>query len=156
MGELVFTLGMLALFGLFYSGALEIDTGRSVDPVGAASVPQAVILLGAVLCVAVLVMIVKKWRAGEIKAGGRLNPRALALLGLLVAFLLLLEQIGFFLDAVLLFFALTLLLGGRPIWRAAATSIVTAGVFVLLFGRILNVPLPRGDGIFRVLSHWLF
>ncbi len=156
MGELLFTLGMLALFGVFYHGATQIDTGRSVDPVGAASVPQVIIVLGAVLCVAVLVMFVKKYKEGKIKPGGKLNIKALALLALLVGFLLVLEHIGFYIDAIILFFALMLMLGGKSVWRCAATSVITTSAFVMLFGRLLSVPLPRGDGIFRILSHWLF
>ena len=156
MGELIFTLGMLAIFGIFFYGAMDIETGRSVDPVGAAFVPKMVILLGVVLCVAVIVMFYKKYKAGEIKAGGKLNPKAIALLVLLVVFLLVLDHVGFLVSAAGLFFALMFLLGSKSLLRNAATSIISAGVFVIVFGRLLSVPLPRGDGIFRVLSHWLF
>lgn len=46
MGELLFTLGMLLIFGVFYYGVGEIEIGRSVDPVGAAAVPRVIIIMG--------------------------------------------------------------------------------------------------------------
>ncbi len=74
-------------------------------------------------------------------AGGAL--RALAVLGLVVAYVLLAETVGFVLTMAVLLFLLTWLLGTRPL-VAAATALVTTGVIVLMFRELLLVPLPVG------------
>ncbi len=156
MGEILFTVGMLVIFGIFQYGVVSIDTGRSVDPVGAAFVPQMVILLGGLLCVVTLIMQIRKYVSEQEKHKITFNTKVLLLLAMLVAFLFILDLVGFHLSAMLLFFGIMLLLGKKSYLNSALTSIVTASVFVVLFGRILSVPLPRGEGIFRILSHWLF
>ncbi len=156
MGEILFTVGMLVIFGIFQYGVVQIDTGRSVDPVGAAYVPQMVILLGGLLCVVTLIMQIKRYVSEQEKHGINFNTKVLLLLAMLVAFLFILDFIGFHLSAMLLFFGITLLLGKKSYLNSVVTAVISASVFVVLFGRILSVPLPRGEGIFRILSHWLF
>ena len=156
MGEILFTVGMLVVFGIFQYGVVSIDTGRSVDPVGAAFVPQMVILLGGLLCLATLIMQIKRYMAAQEKPCVKCNTKVLIRLGMLVVFLFVLDLVGFHLSAMLLFFGIMLLLGKKSYLNSVITAAVSASVFVVLFGRILSVPLPRGEGIFRILSHWLF
>ena len=156
MGEILFTVGMLVVFGIFQFGVVSIDTGRSVDPVGAAFVPQMVILLGGLLCVYTLITQIRQYMAEKEKPGIHFNSKVLLLLGMLVVFLLVLDFIGFHLSAMLLFFGIMILLGKKSYLNSVLTAVITASVFVVLFGRVLSVPLPRGEGIFRILSHWLF
>lgn len=156
MGELLFTLFMLIIFGIFYHGAGDIQTTRSVDPIGPVPVPEVVIFLGAILCVVLLVLQARRLLSGQAKKGGKFSIKTLALILLLVVFLLLLDTVGFYLSAVLLIFVLSRMLGNASYPRCAATAVASATVFALLFGKVLSVPLPRGDGMFRVLSHWLF
>ncbi len=158
MGEILFTLAMLAIFGVFLHGTFAIETGRSVDPIGAARVPEAVVILGGLLCLYILAKEIKKFMARQDTTTGKikLNVKTMILLVLLVAFLLAMDYLGFYVCAVLLFFAITLMLGNKSYLRSAAAALVSVTVFVLLFGKVLSVPLPRGEGVFRILSHWLF
>lgn len=72
---------------------------------------------------------------------GRID--ALAVLGAIVAYLLLAETLGFALTMALLLFLLTWRLGARP-WAAAVSAVVTTASIVLVFEYVLFVPLPQG------------
>lgn len=72
---------------------------------------------------------------------GRLH--AIAVLGFVVAYLLLAEVLGFPVTMAVLLFLLMWLLGAR-LWVAAVAAVVTTGVIVLLFQELLLVPLPTG------------
>lgn len=69
--------------------------------------------------------------------------RALAVLGLVLAYVLLAETLGFAATMGVLLFLLMWLLGTRPL-VAALTAAATTGVIVLLFQEVLLVPLPTG------------
>jgi putative tricarboxylic transport membrane protein len=72
---------------------------------------------------------------------GRL--RALAVLGLVVAYLLLAETLGFVLTMGVLLFLLMWLLGARPLVAVLAAA-ATTGFILVVFGEVLLVPLPTG------------
>ncbi len=72
---------------------------------------------------------------------GRLD--ALAVLGSVVAYLLLAEPLGFSLTMGSLLFLLAWRLGARPL-TALGAAVVTTGVIVLIFEKVLLVPLPPG------------
>ncbi|HZB61608.1 MAG TPA: tripartite tricarboxylate transporter TctB family protein [Microvirga sp.] len=62
----------------------------------------------------------------------------------LIAFVVLLDPIGYVLATTALATALLLVLGGRLGWGTAALIIVLAVGSYGLFDRLLNVPLPKG------------
>ena len=72
---------------------------------------------------------------------GRL--RALAVLGLVVAYLLLAETLGFAMTMGVLLFLLMWLLGARPLVAVVAAA-VTTGFILVVFEELLLVPLPSG------------
>lgn len=74
-------------------------------------------------------------------ARGRVD--ALAVLGSVVGYLLLVEQLGFILTMGGLLFLLMWRLGARPM-TAVAAAVVTTGAIVLIFQELLFVPLPPG------------
>lgn len=47
-------------------------------------------------------------------------------------------------------------LGVRRAWVLAMGSVIITLVFVLLFGRLLYVALPRGTGVMRLLSYYFY
>jgi len=69
--------------------------------------------------------------------------RALAVVGLVVAYLLLAETLGFAVTMGVLLLLLMWLLGARPL-VAAVAAVVTTGFILLVFGELLLVPLPFG------------
>jgi putative tricarboxylic transport membrane protein len=72
---------------------------------------------------------------------GRLN--ALFVLGSVVAYLLLVDLLGFAITMGVILFALMWRLGAKPL-VALAAAVVTTGLIVLIFQRLLLVPLPTG------------
>ena len=106
-------------------------------------------IVGALLLVFGLVLagraLQARGRAGApgvpVARGGPL--RALAVVGFVVAYILLAEIVGFVLTMAVLLFLLTWLLGGKPL-VAALSAVATTGVIVLLFRELLLVPLPVG------------
>jgi len=76
---------------------------------------------------------------GSVK--GRLD--ALAVVGLIVGYLLLVDTLGFPLTMGGLLFLLMWRLGGKP-WRALGAAAITTAAIVLMFQQVLLVPLPAG------------
>lgn len=72
---------------------------------------------------------------------GRLN--ALAVICFVVAYLLVVETLGFVLTMGVLLLLLMWRLGARPL-VAVAASVATTAVMVLIFQQVLLVPLPAG------------
>ena len=107
-------------------------------------------MVGALLVLFGLVLVVRAVRArgrpaadpdAGVTAQGRL--RALAVLGLVVAYLVLAETLGFAVTMGALLFLLMWLLGVRPLVAAVAAA-ATVGFILLVFGELLLVPLPLG------------
>ena len=74
-------------------------------------------------------------------AKGRLD--ALAVLGLIVGYLLLVDTLGFPLTMGGLLFLLMWRLGAKP-WLAFGAAAITTAAIVLMFQQVLLVPLPAG------------
>jgi putative tricarboxylic transport membrane protein len=106
-------------------------------------------IVGALLLVFGLVLVVRAVlaRGRPVGAGAPVTRqgvvRALAVVGLVVAYLLVAEVLGFLLTMAVLLFLLMWLLGAKPLVAALAAA-VTTGVIVLLFQELLLVPLPTG------------
>ncbi|WP_134678671.1 tripartite tricarboxylate transporter TctB family protein [Paracoccus ravus] len=78
--------------------------------------------------------------ASEPAAWGRIAAAILLITG----FILAVDWLGFTLSSLVLLTALMLLTGARPL-PALALSLVTVLVVQFAFGRLLLVPLPRGE-----------
>jgi putative tricarboxylic transport membrane protein len=74
---------------------------------------------------------------------GRGRADALAVLGSVVAYLLLVEPLGFILTMGSLLLLLMWRLGARPV-TALGAAVLTTGAIVLIFEELLLVPLPPG------------
>lgn len=80
--------------------------------------------------------------AGEPRTWGKLLATAL----LIVAYILVVDRLGFALSSVILVAAMMLLTGARPL-TGLLISVIAVIVVQLAFGKMLLVPLPRGDFI---------
>jgi putative tricarboxylic transport membrane protein len=114
---------------------------------GADTMPQAIGLVALVLA---LVLIARAVRAGArvpriTRTDWARSPRALASLaltvGLVVAYILLADRVGFIPVAFVVLLLLMLALGVRPL-TALLVAAVAALVIQAAFGRLLLVPLP--------------
>jgi putative tricarboxylic transport membrane protein len=121
----------------------ELPDGQPGPALFPGLVGSLLVLFGLVLVVRAV--LARSRPAADPDAGvtplGRL--RALAVLGLVVAYLLLAETLGFAVTMGVLLFLLMWVLGARPL-VAALAAVVTTGFVLLVFGELLLVPLPSG------------
>ncbi|MDW0111151.1 tripartite tricarboxylate transporter TctB family protein [Sporosarcina aquimarina] len=75
---------------------------------------------------------------------------------LIAGYILLLPIVGFLVVTPILFILLAWLLGLRKKILLIGFTIVSTGIFVVLFIYLLNIPFPRGIGIFRSMSFLVY
>ncbi len=149
IGEMVFAGGILALGVYAFVGAFLIRT-----PAGAQVGPRvfpylvSVILIGAGVA---LVIDVVRGRLGAKEEGEDIDPNATTdwwtmarLAALLVAVIFLLEPLGWWMSAALLFGGAAWSLGAKRPWLGFVIGLVLGIATQLLFGEVLGLFLPRG------------
>jgi len=140
----VFALGVFALVGAF---AIRVPAGAAIGP-QVFPFAVAVILLGSG---AALVIAALRGQVAPREEGEDIDPDAktdwwtiLKLVALLVAVLLLLELLGWWMVAALLFGGVAWTLGAKRPWVAFLVGLVIGIGTQLLFGEGLGLFLPRG------------
>ncbi|NUH86398.1 tripartite tricarboxylate transporter TctB family protein [Bacillus firmus] len=157
MGEIIFHVILIIIMGLFFKESLLITSGRSADPIGPAGFPQAILVIILVLLLVSLFKAIRKMKSAEQKGSPlNLNLAYFGLLAGIVVFILLNDLISFTLASTIFCFTLFLLLGQKKYIKMTINSIIIAVVFTLVFGQILTVPLPRGIGVIKELSYFLY
>lgn len=159
MLELIFSL-ILIVFCTVSGINLLISSSDmlSYDPMGAVTWPL-------ILCVLLIVLLsVNLWKilrkSGGLKAVFIKKYDAKQLLaskfasGMMIMLLygILLERIGFLFSTPLFIFAYMTVLGQRRVQVKVSTAAAATIVLYLLFNILLQVPLPRGYGIFRSMA----
>jgi cytochrome c oxidase subunit IV len=161
---------LLAVAGVLYYFALGIDTSATAGRIGPDFWPRAVLVLLAVVCVYELA---KSFLSANARsAGGMLQdyldasmasvetqsavpPSLLRLvlsMGATLAYVLLVDVLGFFL-ATAAYLAAFIALGGYRRWGViAACALGGSLAMVVVFMKIVYVSLPLGAGPFRALS----
>ena len=149
IGELIFAGGVLALGIYAFVGAFAIRT-----PAGAAVGPRVFpILVSAILIGAgiALVIGVLRGKLGAKEEGEDIDPNAKTdwltiakLIALMLAVVFLLEILGWWLVAAILFGGAAWALGAKRPWLAFLIGLVLGIGTQLLFGEVLGLFLPRG------------
>lgn len=149
VGELVFAALILGVGAYGFIGAFAIRT-----PAGSAVGPRVFPFLVSAILVAAgaaLVVGVLRGRLGVREEGEDLDPNAKTdwwtiakLIGLLIGTVLLLEILGWWLVAALLFGGAAWSLGAKRWWLAFLVGLVMGIATQLLFGEGLGLFLPRG------------
>jgi putative tricarboxylic transport membrane protein len=130
---------LLAAFSVWYGlAARQFEMGFT-DPLGPTAFPQ---MLAVPLGVLGLYLIVKPDPDPRWVRGGPLLRQA-AGVAILVAYALLLEDVGFPVATALAVALLARMLDARW-WQALATGVGTSAVLFLLFDGVLGLPLPLG------------
>ena len=171
--NVVLSLGILVACGLGWLATNTLPSGLRVDPLGPAYFPRFVLLGLAVLATALLVASVLELRRGSpvlepaspdprpaqaVTAGIDETPtvedeaalppvsypRMIAVFGLSLAYVLLLERLGYFISTLVYVVALLLLLRVRNPLTIAGCALGIPLVLDALFGRLLGIPLPGG------------
>lgn len=116
------------------AGSFEASFG---DPLGPAAFPQMLAIPAGILS---LVLILKPDPDPEWVLG-RPAAKQLATLGVLIAYALLLEELGFVIATTLAVVALGRLLGAG--WaRSTASGVIMSVTLFVVFDRLLGLPLP--------------
>ncbi len=159
MGEIIFHVFLMAVLGIFYNETFSINTARMTDPIGPAGFPQIIIIASFILLAVSLRNAVKKFRVSRGETRGKIKEFDLGFLALMVTivgFIMLVDMIGFWVASVILISVILIILGQRKVPRIVAITLCASLVFTIVFGRVLSVPLPRGFGIFKLMSYFLY
>jgi hypothetical protein len=142
---------ILAFAGVYWLAARTIRHSSLEDSIGAAGLPNA---LAALLGVLALLLIVRSLFLRPRPAGQpaidapseppRAHLRALGMLAIGIAYLVVVPYLGYALSVALLIAAVAIYNRQRASLRLALVTILISIGFYLLFVRLLHIPLPPG------------
>ncbi|ADC50550.1 TctB transporter component [Alkalihalophilus pseudofirmus OF4] len=162
MPNIIFSL-LIVVFSMFFLiQSLKLPIGTSSN-IGAGAWPTTVLLLLMSLGIILLVKSSKKMKAlqyrGEVETQDRGDvieikfPRMHLIVTLLIfSYVLSINILGFLTATPFFIFILAFLLGMSNWIKLIITALSSSFVIVYVFTIVLNVPLPRGVGIFRAFS----
>jgi len=85
-----------------------------------------------------------------------IQPRVLAVAGVLAVYMAALNFIGFILSTLAFTYVNPIVMGYKKYRALAIYSLILTVVAVVVFGKFFYVPLPRGIGFLRELSYYLY
>ncbi|PYZ95947.1 hypothetical protein CR205_16355 [Alteribacter lacisalsi] len=85
-----------------------------------------------------------------------LKYRHFYILAAIAVYIMLLPILGFVVVTPLLFFFIAWLLGMGKIVKVAIISLASNVAIILVFIHVLNIPFPRGTGVFRSISFLIY
>ena len=135
--------------------AYGLRASSLADTVGPAGLPKAIGWAGLGLSLLLCLQSLAEWQ--RLAPEGRRNRMqddwrgqghkllwAGGLLGLAVAYLLVIHTLGYAVSVGLMILATAIFLGARPGWRVLAIAVGGAVLLWLVFVRLLGVPMPAG------------
>jgi putative tricarboxylic transport membrane protein len=158
--EMIFNI-MMGMFILFYLVLAFLLKKESLtgDALGAGGFPMILGVIG----LAILVFITAKVFKDKTKIPipmlrlKSVEGKLLALnIVIFSAYLLLMDVIGFALSTLLFLFGSARGMGYKKTVLLSLFSLLLTVVLVFTFGKLFFVPLPRGIGIFRELSYFIY
>lgn len=165
MGGLIFN-GLFAAVLVFlynYIGDLQYNQvgGETLGPVGFPRLLIIVILIGlAIVSIRDFIRLRKTPPSEEKGENAKIAKEDLIRLVLfsiaLVAYLILLNYIGFIVCTMCFVFAAVKIIGYRKTLLAAVTAVGITLIVSFVFGELFNVALPRGVWFFRELSRYIY
>lgn len=162
---------LFSVFFLIY--ALQIPEARSSSVVGSAGWPIIILTFMLVMGILQIIKTIRQTKRDcnkvaeelsendneqqvEGKDNEKINGSHWYVLVAIALYVLLLPIIGFLFVTPLLFLFLAWLFGMRKKIHLIMTTLLSYIVFVLLFIYALGIPFPRGIGIFRTISFWIY
>lgn len=163
MGEIIFNCFWALFFLVFIYQANTIESIGDTDPVGPGGFPLLIAILGLILIVCVLAQTLKNALKNLRNSDENsktfvplLSYPAIFCLVALTVYTLCLDIFGFTVSTFGLLFSLVLLCGLNSLPKSLLTGFAGTTVFIVLFGRMLNVTLPRGMDLLKELSFYLY
>jgi len=157
--EMVFNAVIGALLVVFLVGGLSIAPETvSSDLLGARGVPM--IFAGIGLALLALSMVERRRISAAADEKDQVDKagvgKALAIMGLVFAYILVVPYIGFALCTLLLAFLSVRIIGYKRPFRGALFSLFLTTLLVVVFGRVFYIALPRGIGLIKEISYFLY
>ncbi|MFT6944870.1 MAG: putative tricarboxylic transport membrane protein [Yoonia sp.] len=138
----------IVIGAVYLSFAYDLRATALDDIVGPGGVPRAygwvMVLLGACLCVATMVARLRVDIQAEWKDQGRRIVWAAGLLGIGIAYLLIVDTVGYLVSMVMLIAATMLYHGEKISRKVMATSLFGGAMLWALFVFVLDVSMPPG------------
>jgi hypothetical protein len=149
----------VAMVFLFYT-SFSFPTLNIGGNLGAGWWPRLVLGLGMICTILSAFWSRKKYTKAENVKKSKISGKEAASLGLsagiIIIALLLIRYIGFLGSVPILLFGFMFQLGGRKPLSLVLFPLLGAIIFAVVFGRFMEVSLPRGLGIMRGLSFYLY
>ena len=145
--DLVCSVVLLVVAAGYYYLASGIGTSALADEVGAAGLPTFYALArGSIGLIMALQAVVKGFlnrvEVAEAVDLGLMLRRAGGVLGIGIGYLLIVSVVGYMIALVIVLAAMQIYFGERASARIALAATVGAGLFWVLFDRLLGIPMP--------------
>jgi len=145
--DLVCSVVLLVVAAGYYYLASGIASSALADEVGAAGLPTIyAFALGTIGLIMALQAVVKgllnRVEVGEAVDLGLMLRRAGGVLGIGIGYLLIVSVVGYMIALVIVLAAMLIYFGERASGRIALAATVGAGLFWILFDRLLGIPMP--------------
>lgn len=159
MGDLVFELTVLGLTIFLYAVAVTSDMPNPVSIMRPYWWPKIILSIILVICLVLLYWALKEFKAvkgSKKEAEAKVWPWLLAHIVSITALVALQNVLGFLASSFLFGIVSCFIIEGRFRLMHLLVSLVTTLCLTLFFGSVMGVVLPRGLGIFRDLSFYLY
>ena len=145
--DFVCSVVLLVVAAGYYYLASGIANSALADEVGAAGLPTIyAFALGSIGLIMALQAVVKgllnRVEVGEAVDLGLMLRRAGGVLGIGIGYLLIVSVVGYMIALVIVLAAMLIYFGERASGRIALAATVGAGLFWVLFDRLLGIPMP--------------
>lgn len=155
--ELVFNAAIGGILIAFLIGGLAIAPETvSSDILGARGVPMLFAAIGLALLIASFFEGRRKKAAADPGNANPGLPRAGAVAVLLLAYILAVPFLGFALSTLVLSFLCIRVIGYKHLGKNALFSAALTALLVAVFGRVFFIALPRGIGLIKEISYFLY
>ena len=157
--ELLFEIFLAAVLIFFMSQmAVLVEKPVAGDVLNAKGFPLIIASLALVMVTAAAVRYVLRCKKeGKPLFGDVQLPKSVvAVSGALLCYILVLPKIGFIICTLVYTFVNTLILGYKNKKVALIFALVLTVCFTLVFGRLFYVPLPRGVGMLKEWSYYIY
>lgn len=165
MFELLFdaVLALVLLAFLILGGQIPAMSSPN-DVVEARGFPMIFSVIALILLAAEMVSRIRRLRAekaeGKAPAPGKLDMKqsykVAIIVAMTVAYILFVKYVGFVVFSVVFAFVALNLLGSKKQLFNGIFSVAAVLLLTLIFGRFFGIGLPRGQGILKLLSFYLY
>lgn len=154
---------VFVFFLLMLIHAFSLHEIRRFGEVGSGFWPLLVLSSATLLS---FILWIKEWRlkgvemeeGPEEKEGHSRETRVKVILSILclLLYVIVMPFIGFILSTLLFVFPLIFVLGERRKWILMLSPPLVTGLIVLVFGKLISMPLPKGVGVFAAFSRLFY